>query len=45
MIDGDPVRDIGALAHADIVVCRGRIYEPARLYRALGMRPLGSPPR
>jgi hypothetical protein len=39
LVDGDPTRDISAVRHADAVVCRGVVYEPAELFAALGMRP------
>jgi imidazolonepropionase-like amidohydrolase len=49
LVDGDPVRDIAAVRNADVVVCRGRVYDPAKLFAAVGMRPRQSgsvkPPR
>jgi imidazolonepropionase-like amidohydrolase len=39
LVDGDPTRDIAAVRNADVVVCRGRVYDPAKLYAAVGMRP------
>jgi len=39
LVDGDPLRDIAAVRNADVVVCRGLVYDPARLFAAVGMRP------
>jgi len=39
LVDGDPTRDIGAVRDADVVVCRGVVYDPAELFEAIGMRP------
>jgi hypothetical protein len=38
LIDGDPTRDITTLRNADLVVCRGVIYDPAALAEVVGMR-------
>jgi len=39
LVDGDPTRDIGAVRNTDLVICRGRLYDPAALYGSVGMRP------
>jgi len=39
LIDGDPTHDIAAVRAADVVVCRGVIYDPGELYTSAGMRP------
>jgi len=39
LVDGDPTRDIAAVRDADVVVCRGVVYDPAELFSAIGMRP------
>ena len=39
LVDGDPTRIIGAVRNADVVVCRGVVYRPDELFRAIGMRP------
>ena len=39
LIDGDPLRDIGAVRATDLVVCRGVVYDPRELFAAVGMRP------
>lgn len=39
LLDGDPLADIGAVRKTVAVVARGRVYDPARLLRAAGMRP------
>ncbi len=38
LVDGDPTRDISVVRNADVVVCRGIVYEPSELFAALGMR-------
>jgi len=38
LLDGDPVRDLGALRNPDVVVCRGVVYDPAELFAAVGVR-------
>jgi imidazolonepropionase-like amidohydrolase len=38
LVDGDPTRDISAVRKADVVVCRGVVYDPSELFRASGMR-------
>lgn len=39
LVDGDPTRDISTVRNADVVVCRGVVYDPAELFTAVGMRP------
>jgi imidazolonepropionase-like amidohydrolase len=39
LLDGDPLAAIGAVRNADIVICRGRIYDPAALLASVGMKP------
>jgi imidazolonepropionase-like amidohydrolase len=39
LVEGDPTRDIGAVRNTRSVVCRGLVYDPAELFRAVGMRP------
>lgn len=38
LLDGDSTKDIGAVRKADVVVCRGLVYDPARLFAAIGMK-------
>jgi imidazolonepropionase-like amidohydrolase len=38
LVAGDPTRDIGAVRNADVVVCRGVVYDPDELFEAVGMR-------
>jgi imidazolonepropionase-like amidohydrolase len=38
LLDGDPTVDIAAVRRADVVVCRGRVYDPAALYASVGVR-------
>src|SRR5262249_3562069 len=38
LVDGDPTRDISAVRNADLVVCRGAVYDPGKLYEATGMK-------
>jgi hypothetical protein len=39
LLNGDPTRDITAIRETDAVLCRGRLYDPAELFSAVGMRP------
>jgi imidazolonepropionase-like amidohydrolase len=38
LVDGDPTRSIAAVRNTDTVVCRGVVYVPAELFKAIGMR-------
>jgi imidazolonepropionase-like amidohydrolase len=38
LVDGDPTRDISAVRNADVVICRGNVYYPNELFKAVGMR-------
>lgn len=39
LLDGDPLADIGAVRNASVVISRGRLFDPAKLFGAVGMRP------
>ena len=39
LIDGDPTRRIGDIRRVSLVVKDGRVYEPAALYKSIGVRP------
>ncbi|HWO25559.1 MAG TPA: amidohydrolase family protein [Kofleriaceae bacterium] len=39
LVDGDPTRDISAIRNADVVVCRGVVFDPAELLAASGIGP------
>jgi hypothetical protein len=39
LVDGDPTQDIGDIRRVALVVKDGRVYDPAAIYRALGIRP------
>jgi imidazolonepropionase-like amidohydrolase len=39
LVDGDPAARIGDVRHASLVITRGRVYHPAELHAALGIRP------
>ena len=39
LVDGDPVKRIGDLRRTALVIKDGAIYEPAALYKALGIKP------
>ncbi|HEU0030363.1 MAG TPA: amidohydrolase family protein [Kofleriaceae bacterium] len=43
LVDGDPTRDIGAVRNADVVVCRGIVYDPREVFAAAGMKPRPGP--
>jgi imidazolonepropionase-like amidohydrolase len=38
LVDGDPTRDISAVRNTDVVICRGNVYYPNELFKAVGMR-------
>jgi hypothetical protein len=39
LVDGDPTRNISDIRRATLVVKDGVIYDPAKLYRAIGVKP------
>ena len=39
LVDGDPVADIANIRHTDLVMKDGVIYDPAAIYRSLGVLP------
>jgi imidazolonepropionase-like amidohydrolase len=39
LLDGDPLADIGAVRNTAVVISRGRLFEPAKLFGAVGMQP------
>jgi Amidohydrolase family len=39
LLDGDPLKDIGAVRNTEVVISRGRLFDPAKLFAAVGMRP------
>ncbi|MGH7530247.1 MAG: amidohydrolase family protein, partial [Gemmatimonadales bacterium] len=39
LVDGDPVADISNIRHVDMVMKGGVLYDPAAVYRALGVLP------
>jgi imidazolonepropionase-like amidohydrolase len=39
LVDGDPTRNIGDVRNTELVVCRGRLYDPAALLGAIGVKP------
>jgi hypothetical protein len=39
LIDGDPARRISDIRNTDLVIKDGKLYEPAALYRSLGVQP------
>ena len=43
LVDGDPTADISDIRRVVTVIKDGRVYDPARIYRALGIRPCCEP--
>jgi imidazolonepropionase-like amidohydrolase len=39
LVEGDPTQDIGALRHVALVLTQGRVVDPSKVYRELGIRP------
>jgi imidazolonepropionase-like amidohydrolase len=39
LVGGDPTKNIGDVRNTDVVIARGRTYDPAALLRAAGMKP------
>jgi imidazolonepropionase-like amidohydrolase len=39
LLDGDPTKQIGDVRNASLVVSRGNLFDPARLFSAVGMQP------
>lgn len=39
LLGRDPTRDITAVRDTDLIISRGRLYDPAELFAAVGMRP------
>jgi imidazolonepropionase-like amidohydrolase len=39
LVDGDPLRDFGALRRVSLVVAGGRVYDPAELWKSVDFRP------
>ena len=39
LVDGDPVKDISVLRKARLVVSGGKVYDPAKLYAAISIKP------
>lgn len=39
LLDGDPLKNIGDVRNTELVISRGNIFEPAKLFAAVGMRP------
>ncbi len=37
LVDGDPVADMSNIEHADLVMKNGVIYDPAAIYRTIGV--------
>jgi imidazolonepropionase-like amidohydrolase len=42
-LDGDPLEDIGAVRRVALTISGKRLYQPAAIYRALGIRPFVAP--
>jgi imidazolonepropionase-like amidohydrolase len=43
LVDGDPTADIRDIRRVVMVVKGGRVYDPAAIYRALGIKPCREP--
>jgi imidazolonepropionase-like amidohydrolase len=39
LVEGDPTQDIGAIRHVALVLTQGRVVDPSKVYRELGIRP------
>jgi imidazolonepropionase-like amidohydrolase len=39
LVDGDPVAEMGNIEHIDLVMKDGVLYDPAAIYRTLGVVP------
>ncbi len=39
LLDGDPLKNIGDVRNTELVISRGNVFEPAKLFGAVGMRP------
>lgn len=38
LLDGDPLKNIGDVRNTELVISRGNVFEPAKLFGAVGMR-------
>jgi imidazolonepropionase-like amidohydrolase len=38
LIDGDPSQQISDVSKVDVIVKNGAVFDPSRIYRALGLR-------
>lgn len=39
LLDGDPLQQIGDVRDATVVISRGNVFDPAKLFQAVGMKP------
>jgi imidazolonepropionase-like amidohydrolase len=39
LLQGNPLEDISAVRRAELVITRGRLYKPAELFAAVGVKP------
>jgi Amidohydrolase family len=39
LLDGDPLKNIGDVRNTSVVISRGNLFDPAKLFGAVGMRP------